>query len=237
MARFVSPASALATVSLLAIGCAQPAAPAIQPVRSETAGALNAAYSSFDGIKEPKLTARTHLAAARLAESRGDVRQSILQYQEVLRIDPTADEALYRLGVILTEQKRYDEARSIWHRYILATNGAATAYANLGFCLQVQERFAEAEQVYRQGLARDPTNEDCRVNIGLLYARQGKYGPAAREWQGVLKQTEVWYNLGSAAEGRADVVFAREAYLYALGLDADFLPAQTRLQALAKAEK
>ncbi len=59
----------------------------------------------------------------------------------------------------------------------------ADSLANLG-------RFAEAEQEYRQALARDPDHAGLKVGLARVYFRQGKDGPALVIVEDLLKRPD-----------------------------------------------
>src|SRR5262249_44549698 len=126
--------------------------------------------------KEPAFTAETHFAAGQFAESQGKLPTAVLQYKAALKLDPKHLESMYRLGVVYAELKQFDLALETWKGYVKATNNAADAYANLGFCHELAGHPEEAEKVYRKGIAADAKNSPCRVNLGLLLARRGRIG-------------------------------------------------------------
>ena len=186
-----------------------------------------------DDVKEPPITAQTRYAAGQLAESQGNGPRAVEQYEAGLRADPKHLASLYRLGVVHAQAKQFDKAIDAWKRYVKATNGAAAAYANLGFCHELAGQLAEAEAAYEKGIARDGRSEPCRVNYGLMLARLGRTSEATIQFQFVLPPAAVQYNLASVHEQQGRREQAKAGYRKALELDPNFVDAQTRLIALA----
>jgi Tfp pilus assembly protein PilF len=115
---------------------------------------------------------------------------------------------------------------------VKATDGSAGAYSNLGFCHELAGNPAEAEAAYKKGIAKDPKNEPCRVNYGLMLARAGRTSDAVAQLQAVLKPEEVAYNVASVYEQQGKRELAREQYRKALAIDPEFKDAKARLSKL-----
>jgi tetratricopeptide (TPR) repeat protein len=205
----------------------------IHAVSSADAAKLNSERSSqFESTQDPPITANTHFAAGQLAESQDNPALAVKQYEEALKLDPNHLGALYRLGVVYTGLTRYDDAIAIWKRYVKASGESADAYSNLAFCQEMAGHPEVAEGSYLQGIARSPKNVPCRVNYGLMLARHGRTEEAVRQWQTVLSEAEVHYNLASVYELQNRREQARAEYQQALQLNPRFADAKARLAAL-----
>jgi tetratricopeptide (TPR) repeat protein len=202
---------------------------AVQGIRGQDANALNSDHSTFDSVKDPPFTADTRFAAGRLAESQGQLEAAVQQYREAVKINPKHLPALYQLGVIYTKAQQYPQAIDAWKQYVNVSNGSATAYSNLAFCLDLAGQAADAEAAYQKGVRNEPNNEPCRVNYGLFLARHGRSTEAQEQLSAVLKPAEVHYNLASVYEqiGRKDE--ARSEYERAIELDPQLWEAKSRL--------
>lgn len=205
---------------------------ALQGVSSSAVDQLNADHGHFDTIKDPPFTAHTRFAAGQLAESQGAIPMAIEQYKAALKLDPKHQPSLYRLGVLYAQNHQFDLAISSWKQYVKATGDSATAMGNLAFCYELAGRTSDAENAYKAGIQKEPANQSCRVNFGLMLARQGRVDEAKTQWAAVLKPAEVHYNLASVYEqlGRKDD--AKSEYEKALELNPEFWEAQTRLSRL-----
>jgi tetratricopeptide (TPR) repeat protein len=182
--------------------------------------------------KQPPFTAETRFAAGQLAETQNNPSVAIRQYNEALKLNPRHLGALYRLAVVYAQLKQYDQAIETWTRYVEATNDSATAFADLGFCDELAGQGQKAKAAYLAGIAKDPQNVSCRVNYGLLLARQGQIAAATQQWRFVLSEAQIHYNLGSlyVIEGKKEQ--AKAEFGKALALDPQLTEAQSRLASL-----
>lgn len=216
-----------------AVGCASGDKndddPSVSGANPEAAEAK--AQTSFESSKDPPITADTHFAAGQLAESQKVNDRALQQYKLALKRNPRHTGALFRLGALQTELKQFSDAVATWKRYIKVT-GAAEGYSNLGYSYELWGKRTEAEAAYKRGIAQDPHNQACRVNYGLMLARQGRTREAVSQFEVVLSPAEVYYNLGSVYEqlGRRDD--ARDAYEKSIQIDPSMREARERLTEL-----
>ncbi|HZP85352.1 MAG TPA: tetratricopeptide repeat protein [Burkholderiales bacterium] len=80
------------------------------------------------------------------------------------------------------------------------------AYINLGRCLHDQERFAEAEAVYREGLAKCGPDETLLFNLAIALEDLHRHEDAANTYRAALEQApdmaDAHYNLALLCEAR-----------------------------------
>lgn len=183
-------------------------------------------------VRSGPITADTHFGAGQLAESQHNMGAAIFQYKAALDINPAHHAALYRLAVVYAKMREYGESIVVWNRYVQATNGAATAYADLGFCYQLAGNVDQAAGAYRAGIAKQSDNVPCRVNYGLLLAHAGHVKEAIAQWQFVLTEAEIHYNLGSVYANQGHKEEARYEFERALQLDPSLDDARTRVAGL-----
>jgi tetratricopeptide (TPR) repeat protein len=188
--------------------------------------------TEFEQAKIPEFTAETRFAAGQLAESQNLPQRAIDQYAEAIALDPRHREAIYRLAIIYTQQQMFPQAVETWRKYIDATDGSAAAWSNLALCHELAGEHAQAEVAYKKGIEKEPSNQVCRVNYGLMLARQRKYPEAAEQMGTVLSQAEVHYNIASVLEQQGRTEQAKKVYLRALELDPNYNNARSRLAAL-----
>ena len=190
---------------------------------------------SFEAMRDPPIAAETRFAAGQLAEGRGALPQAAEQYRQAIKTDPKHLGALYRLGVVYAEMKRFDEAVEAWKKYAAATGDSAAAYSNLGFCYELARRPEDAEAAYLKGIRRDPKHVASRVNYGLMLVRRGRVNEGKLQLQTVLTEAEAHYNVGSVYESLGRTEQAKAEYDRALELDPSFADARARLDNLQKA--
>jgi len=226
--------AALLVIALVVGGCNSPKKKEQQAAAEQTKLAdaqreVRQNPDKFESSEDPPINADTHFAAGQLQESQGDLAGAIKQYDAALKLEPNHRNALFRLGLVLTSQQRYADALAVWKRYLKATNNSAVAYNNLALCYEQAGQFNEAEQAYKQGIARDPDERSCRVNYGLMLARRGRMPEATAQLATALTPAEVQYNLGSVLEEQGKLDDAKACYRKALELDPNLTDAKSRL--------
>jgi tetratricopeptide (TPR) repeat protein len=187
----------------------------------------------FEKTKDPPMRAQTHFAAGQLAESQGHLEKAAQQYRRALGIDAKYTEAMFRLGIVYTQLQSFPNALQIWNDYVKATKGSANAYGNLGFCEEVAGDPAAAEAAYIKGIAKDPTNEACHVNFGLMLARHGRTNEGLLQLQTVLPPAKAHYDLASVYESLNRKEEAKAEYSKALELDPSLIDAKSKLATLS----
>ncbi len=179
--------------------------------------------------KDPPINAKTHFAAGQLAEAEHNYAVAANQYEQACQAQPDYLWAEYRLGVVYSHMKAWPQAVAAWHNYIDSTNGAASAWSNLGFTYELMGDSQKAEEAYKNGIARDGSCQPCRVNYGLLLARRGSIPEAVQQFSAVLTPAEVHYNLASVFEQQGRSKLARAEFEMALKLDPQMKDAQNRM--------
>ncbi|MDP2978708.1 MAG: tetratricopeptide repeat protein, partial [Thiobacillus sp.] len=76
--------------------------------------------------------------------------------------------ALYNLGLLLSESDRADEAEAAFRQSLKIRPDQADVYNDLGNVLMARLRFDEAEQAYRQAIALWPGYADAHCNLAIL---------------------------------------------------------------------
>jgi tetratricopeptide (TPR) repeat protein len=223
-----------AAALLLAAGCktGNDGGGGVSGVSSSAASELNAQHSAFEKSEDPPLNADTYFAAGQFRETQGDFNMALQQYQSALKINPNHKAALFRTAVVYTQLKQYPSAIDTWKKYLKGDNFSADAYSNLGFCYETSGDTLEAKEAYRKGIARDPKSAPCRINYGLLLARQGWVIQATDELSSVLEPADVHYNLGSVFQQQGKSEEARKEFRRALELNPHLADAQKRLASL-----
>jgi len=217
---------------MLVGGCAGTQDKSVSRLSRSEAESLNARHARFDSADDPPFTAETHYAAGRLAESQNQIDKALQQYAAALKIDAGHLPSLFRMGVLYARRGDYNKAIETWRTYTRRTNDDPTACANLGFCYELASQPAQAEAAYKRGIAKDPANQPCRVNYGLMLARSGRIAEATAQLQAVLPPAQVHYNLAAVHEEMGRKTEARAEYRRAVELDPSFAEARARLAAL-----
>jgi tetratricopeptide (TPR) repeat protein len=234
-AFFATAAATAATATLAAsliVGCSHTSkneSTASATKYDAATGQYGTPKDEFDRGPEPQVNPDTHFAAGQLCESEGHADCAQVQYEQALRLNPRHIPSLYRMGVVLTKEKKYDDAVAIWKRYIDATGNLASGYSNLGFTYEMAADVDNAEKSYKQGIDIDPKDKPCRINYGLMLARQNRTDEAQEQLAIVLPPAEVSYNLATIYEQQGAIARAKEELEKALAANPDMPEAQNKL--------
>ncbi len=185
-----------------------------------------------DPIKDVPLNADTRYAAAQLEEAKGAYPLAIEQYKAALKLKPTHLGALYAMGCLQVQMRNYNGAIDTFNRYVKATGGSAVAYCDLAYAEEWAGKTYAAEADYQRAIKKDPQDENCRVNYGLMLARKGDMAEAAKQLGVVLPEAEVHYDLAAVYAARGNKPQARAEYEKALDLDPDLTDAKRKLASL-----
>jgi tetratricopeptide (TPR) repeat protein len=185
-----------------------------------------------DAIKNVPINADTRFAAAQLAEAKGAYDQALVQYRGALKLNPTHLHSLYGLGCLQVQTRDYNGAIQTWNRYVKATKGSALAYCDLAYSEEWAGRPGAAKADYERAVKKDPKDENCRVNFGMMLARSGDMDGAAKQLGAALPEAEVHYDLAAVYAARGNKAQARAEYQKALDLDPDLTDAKVKLASL-----
>lgn len=148
----------------------------------------------------------------------GEIPNAIRELLEAIELKPAYPAALYLLGFIYQGRRDYDEAE----RYYLLTlehePEALEVRNNLGTLYLAEERWEDAEVVFRE-LTRAPTYitpGHAHNNLGLALMRQGRTREAIEQFDmAIMFQPELclaYANKGEALESLGVWVEAVESY-------------------------
>ncbi len=134
---------------------------------------------------------------------------------------PDSVDALQRLGILLHQTERSDQAVKLIQRAIQIEPGHAGLYSNLGNVFLQRDRPREAARSYRTALRLDPDNADVRNNYGACQRRLGLNRGAEASYRAAVasnpRHRDALNNLGRLL--LADARFAEAIYCHAQALE------------------
>ncbi|MGK4002580.1 tetratricopeptide repeat protein [Sorangium sp. So ce1036] len=159
--------------------------------------ALGAAYATLDRWADaaPALARAVERGGdaveARLAHARALVRIGQLDgaasaLQGAAAIAPADPRVLRELGVVLYDQRRYDEAAAWLARACEAAPGDARAAFALGLAHEARRDIAAAIAAYREAVRRAPGFIDARLTLADALASIGEHEQARIELEALL---------------------------------------------------
>lgn len=183
------------------------------------AGCSSSVVQKETGTAEKKGDARfsskaamDHFIEGSVAEMKGDYASAILEYQEVLSIDPNAG-VYYALGKNYMQLNKLPQALN-HARQAVALEPANSEYNKLLAEIYVNANYPDsAETVYARIISNDSSDSDALYNLAFLYERSkpmqavGIYkklidvvGP---EWNILVRMAELYERLGKLEESIA----------------------------------
>lgn len=117
----------------------------------------------------------------------GDLVLAEKTAREAMDADPGSYHAVLGYGVILYQQRRYDEAERAYRRAIMLGPLFATAHINLGALLVETNRIAEGIAEYRAALDLNPFYPQAHYNLGVILKKTGKTEEAEAAYREAVK--------------------------------------------------
>jgi tetratricopeptide (TPR) repeat protein len=153
--------------------------------------------------------------------------------QQALRLKSDDADAQNKLGIVLAEQGRLDEAAARFQQALHLQPDYPDAHNNLGIVLEKQDQLDAAMARYQHALRLKPNYPEPHYNLGIVLARLGRLDEAMASYQQALRfkldYPEAHNNLGTvlAQQGRLDEATA--SYQQALQLKPDYPEAHNNL--------
>ncbi|XP_064200587.1 protein O-mannosyl-transferase TMTC1-like [Anguilla rostrata] len=141
-------------------------------------------------------------------------------YRRALETNPQHNRALFNLGNLLKSQGKEEEAERLLRDSILFGRHFADAYSSLASLFAEQKRFAEANDIYLQGIENCPDSSDLHNNYGVFLVDTGDSERAAVHYQNAVRLKPTHYvamvNLGRLLRSSTENKEAESWYKRAL---------------------
>lgn len=188
---------AAAGVFTMTVGCQQSqnnSAPKTAPGQLPSLSNLN--DPAAPTAESPKINATTYYAHAHLLEKQGNFGQAVVQYEQVLVLQPDFLAARNRLAVTLNKLGRNAEATQHFLTCITAQPNVAFLHNNLGFSLFLEGKYDQADGSFRRALELKPDFVRARMNLAVNDARRNRFDASYQEFAKVCSQADAFYNVG-----------------------------------------
>jgi len=174
----------------------------------------------------PRATHATHELAFSYLR-RGQLRDAMREYREILRERPEDGTAHFNLGQALRQTGRFDEAIAEFrHALALEFSTDSEAHYNLANTLKQRRLLDQAAAEYREALRLSPalpdTHVKSRVNLGGVLQETGDLDGAINEFRNAVRlapdSPDAHCNLGGALNDKGEVDEAISEFREALRL-------------------
>jgi tetratricopeptide (TPR) repeat protein len=150
-------------------------------------------------------------------------------FRQVLQADPDQLEALHRLGMLLTQTGRYEEAVEMILDAISLSPETPLLHSHLGTALLKQDRFDEAVACFQHALILNPEDVEAQIELGTAFEKLDQLDDAVMSYRrGVLltpSDPVVYFKLGIALQKQGHLNDAAACFQQALALKPDYVAA------------
>jgi len=189
------------------------------------------------------VTENNYLARKAFADEldmKGRIDEAILQYQEVLRLEPDSVEAHSSLGIAFGENGQTDEAIHQFQEALRLKPDSVEAHSNLGIAFVRKGQIDEAIRHFQEASRLNPDDPVAHYNLGNILVSKGQTDEAIRQYQEALRLKPVdaiaHYNLGNALARKGQTDEAIRQFQEALRLKPDFADARKNLDSVLAAK-
>lgn len=126
---------------------------------------------------------------ARLLTDRGQFREAIPLYEQVLRRDPNFEQAHYNLGYTFYRFGQFSEAKNELQRAVALNPNDSFAWVHLGLIALREHDFVSAESSIRRAIAIEPFHPGFHAALSYVLEAKGDLAGALAEMREELKYT------------------------------------------------
>jgi Tfp pilus assembly protein PilF len=200
-------------------------------------GGTPSASSKRAGAPGSNSQVESQAAFARLAERRGQTGHAESVYREMLQQDSTLVQPHHRLGVIEAKKGNFDAANTHFQLALMRAPKNVELLVDAGYCLYLQSRLEEAEEVYSTAFRIAPDHEALCNNLGLLFGEQRRFEEALAAFKRCNPAAEAHANLGFVMAQLGEVELAERNFHAALSQNPKLRSAAIALVQLEKAKQ
>lgn len=129
----------------------------------ETSGDADRLRAEFDRHKGVLSQTDRLYVEGRIRELQRDVEGAIARYDEVLGLDPSHKQALFRLALNVDLRGEDEEARELYERSLMAPPVNVACVVNLGILYEDMGNYRRAMQCFDLALQANPENQRARL--------------------------------------------------------------------------
>lgn len=147
---------------------------------------------------------------------RGRVNESISEYQQAIRLNPSDPLSRFNLAVIYQDRGRAEEAEKLYRAILEQHADFAPAWSNLASLQEARGQLNTAEQSYRRAVEVDRNDSWAASQFGYFLLRAGRLDEAGSMFEESLRRNEkcanAWFGLGEVSEKRDNIRMALKSY-------------------------
>jgi len=153
----------------------------------------------------------------------GNQKETVVICEKIIRVDQNHSATLNLLGLVLLDNKDYDEARDLFEKAAALAPNVPDYYNNLGSLHQEQDQFYLAESYFRRAVQINHTHPEILGNLGYSLQAQQKHNAAIECYRDALCYSKdnirILVNLGRCLEEQGELNEAAACYRDAIAID------------------
>ena len=191
----------------------------------EKAGMFDEAAAKYEELAQlsPNDAKIYHNIIVRMYDEAKMPDKAIAASQKMVEQDPNNPEAYYNLGIMNSNQKRYEDAIAALNKAIELNPGFDFAYLNLGNIYYQMKNYKEAIPVFQKLVEVVPDNSQGWLFLGICNMQLKRWSQAVEPLQTVVElepqNGNAQYNLAITYLNLKDYASAREIYTNLQTLD------------------
>lgn len=185
--------------------------------------------TSKEELKNP---VKLHLHYAKWQEHIGNLSESRDSYEFVLSEEPESVDAILGLARLDQLSGRTHQAEQGFQKALKLSPGNPQALEAAGQFYAAEERWGEAVQYLRQGVAAAPDDRAIRFNFAVVLAKSGDIDSALPEFVEAIGEAEAHYNIGLVLYEKGELAASEQHFAQALKIKPDLQEAQYWLSEL-----
>ncbi len=199
---------------------------------------LSAASGLVGASDNQEKTADEHYLMGNAYYSFGLVENATREYQLAVGKNPNFADAWNNLGLSLTAQKKYTDARNALQNATRLKPEDPEGWYNLGYTLGMLGNNSEELNAYERALELRPNLTVAWRNIGVVRFEQGNYSGAVWALEKATSydpETAIgWYYLGTVYEKTGNLTGAKNVLEMAIEKDQNLTMAKDRLKSVER---
>lgn len=120
----------------------------------------------------------------------GEYTKAMMEFKDLLEIDPENPFALNNLGLTYKEKELYSSAKKSFEKALEILPNYYKALNNLGNLYFEMEEYERAQEYYEKSLEIKPNFPEAHWNLALCYEKSGESILALREWRRFISSDE-----------------------------------------------
>lgn len=173
------------------------------------------------------------IAEAKRHHQAGNLHAAEQLFRRALEMDPDRAETWYHLGVLYSQQRRFEEAIEYLGKATSIDPGQPVYLYALANAFLERGDYDEAASRYRRAIRLHHDFPDAHNNLGIALERGGKMSEAVKSYREAVRlrpgNVSSLVNLGNAHRGAGELDEAEECYRKAIGIDPAIAEAHNNL--------